>query len=107
MAVAEASLCRSARCLAGAGDGGAGEGSADWGRGRPVRTGLEREGCRRGQETPGPAAGLWEPPYPSPGWLITPCAPAPLVAASLQSSPFFSLGRTRCRAQLLLSQEGP
>lgn len=87
MAVAEAFLRRPARLSAGAGDGDAGEGSAPWGRGRPV--GPRPEGGRGGlvSEPPGPAAGLREPPCSSPGLLITPCAAASLTEASLESFP--------------------
>lgn len=70
-----------------------GRGARNGGRGWPVGTWLAREGSGLGLETPGPAAGLWEPPCPSLGSLITPCAPAPLAAASLKSSPFFLRGR--------------
>lgn len=73
MAVTGAFFGRSSCRWAGARDGGAGEGSAEWGRGRPVGTRRAREGSGLGPETAGPAAGLREPSFPSPGSLITLC----------------------------------
>lgn len=94
MAVTGALLGRSACCWAGAGDGDAGEGNTKWGRGRPVGTRQAREGSELGPETAGPAMGVWELSCASRGSLITLCAPAPMVAASLKSSPLQSPAST-------------
>lgn len=64
--------------------------------GEPTRAGGARACCG----TPGAAR-------PSPGSLITPCTPKPLVAASLMSSHFFLPGRPGAEPRFHLPERVP